>query len=91
MKHGAIKMWECPGEQSCKRVNTTALLPGSHPAQGMWKRKLPLMRADAVKAPSAGTGTSRARKNIASHRSQMLIAGHKGESVPTCNDCVTVL
>lgn len=49
MKHGAIKMWECPGEQSGRRVNTTALLPDSHPAQGMWKRKLPLMRAGAVR------------------------------------------
>lgn len=49
MKHGAIKMWECPGGQSCKRANTTALLADSHPAQGMGKRKLPLMRADAVR------------------------------------------
>lgn len=42
-------MWECPREQSRRRANTTALLPASHPAQTMQKRKLPLLPADAVR------------------------------------------
>ena len=42
-------MWECPREQSRRRANTKALLPASHPAQRTWKRKLPLLRADAVR------------------------------------------
>lgn len=72
-------MWECPREQSCRRANTTALFPDSHPAQRTWKRNLLLLRAGAVRLQTqaqAVPGLEILMLYMEVVR-QMLIAGHK--------------
>lgn len=77
-------MWECPREQSPRRANTTALLPDSHPAQRTWKRKLPLLGADAVRLRTQAQTLPELEILMLYIEvvRQMLIAGHKGKENP---------
>lgn len=49
------------------------------PSTGDVEEKATIDEGRCSKTPSAGTGTSRARKINVSHRTQMLITGHKGK------------